>query len=100
MTARALAPDDPRHGRYHTYTVLRCRCDACRKANADAARKRRAAPSRSRDSMRARSFAKSEAEKWVRANHPDEWNRMLDEGYVRAGIERLPIGRPKKAGPT
>lgn len=30
-----LDPDDPRHGKYTTYTNHLCRCDLCRKAHAE-----------------------------------------------------------------
>lgn len=88
-----LIPDDPRHGRYSTYTYHGCRCDDCRRANADAARRRRATSSRSRDTMRARSIAENRAATWIRANHPDVWERLLNEAYAEIGLERRPVGR-------
>lgn len=92
-----LAPDDPRHGRYATYTVLRCRCDLCRKANADAARKRRAEPSsQANGSMRARSRAENAAATWVRHNHPEVWASLLEEAHAALGVPRLMVGRPRK----
>jgi hypothetical protein len=30
-----LAPGDPRHGTHNGYANLRCRCEACRAANAE-----------------------------------------------------------------
>lgn len=41
MTVKTLAPDDPRHGKYSSYTNYRCRCEKCKLANASASLKSR-----------------------------------------------------------
>lgn len=43
--------------------------------------------------------ARSKAVNWVRTNSPALWDRLLTEAYEELGVERRPVGRPRKPVP-
>jgi hypothetical protein len=65
-----------------------CRCDGCTEAHRVSAL---------RGSARAHRAAAWQASKWVRENHPDVWDEIVDAVYAEAGEARRPVGRPRKA---
>ena len=51
-----------------------------------------ARPSRPADKVHNRATVR--AAQWVRAEHPEQWQRILEAAYLELGIEHRPLGRP------
>lgn len=71
-----------KHGTYSNYTMGKCRCAACRKANTDHARAyRRSRP----DYFRA--YGRARARAWARLadQHPEEFAAIFEDEKQREG---------------
>lgn len=91
--ARIVPGDgDQRHGTDGGYCNNGCRCDACRTAHA--------AASRGTITRRANSRARGLAETWLRENHREVWEQLLDQSYEHLGGSRRPHKRNKFSPPT
>jgi hypothetical protein len=76
-----------------TYQHYGCRCAECRQAATDYQRAQRRKSGH--NTQKAIDRAQQLAARWVRANHPDVWAELLEQGYEHFGGRR-PMGRPPK----
>lgn len=81
------------HGTTTAYTYHGCRCGACRRAQAAYMKRYRHASPRAKAGMRVRSLAQNNAVKWLIAECPDVWDRLLDAAWVEVtGSVPSPVG--------
>ena len=77
------------HGNPSTYTNYGCRCELCVAA---ASKYHQRFRKEHRDSDRASSKANNLAAKWVRREHPEVWDELMDQAYKDIGARRNPLG--------